>query len=74
MLTGKRPFTSSSAMGIIYRHANSQRPDLDPSLAAYQSLLDRLMAVAPVDRFQSAAELLDAIEALTDPAARSVSR
>ncbi|HUF71341.1 MAG TPA: protein kinase [Gammaproteobacteria bacterium] len=74
MLTGKRPFTSSSAMGIIYRHANSLRPDLDPSLLAYQPLLDRLMAVAPADRFQSAAKLLDAIEALTDPAARSVSR
>lgn len=74
MLTGKRPFTSSSAMGIIYRHANSPRPQLDPQLVAYQPLLDRLMAVAPAERFQSAAELLAAIEALTDPAARSVSR
>jgi serine/threonine-protein kinase PpkA len=74
MLTGLRPFTSSSAMGVIYRHANSPRPDLEPQLAAYQPLLDRLMAIAPADRFQSAAELLDAIEARTDPAARSVSR
>lgn len=74
MLTGRRPFTSSSAMGVIYRHANSPRPKLDPPLAAYQPLLDRLMAVDPSARFQSAAELLEAIEARTDPAARSVSR
>ena len=74
MLTGDRPFTSSTAMGVIYRHANSPRPVLDASLAAYQPVLDRLIAVAPADRFQSAEELLAAIEALTDPAARSLLR
>ena len=72
MLTGRRPFTSSTAMGVIYRHTNSPRPKLEPGLAAYQPLLDRLMAVAPDDRFQSAAELLDAIEAWNDPTERSV--
>lgn len=74
MLTGQRPFTSSTAMGVIYRHANSARPRLEAALAAYQPLLDRLVAVAPEDRFQSAAELLAAIESLTDPAARSILR
>ncbi len=59
-------------MGVIYRHANSPRPKLEPGLAAYQPLLDRLMAVAPDDRFQSAAELLDVIEGWSDPTARSV--
>jgi serine/threonine protein kinase len=71
MLSGRRPFNASTAMGVIYQHANAARPRLDPSHAAYQPLLDRLMAVAPEDRFQSARELAEAIEALTDPAGRA---
>jgi serine/threonine protein kinase len=74
MLTGQRPFSSSTAMGVIYMHANAARPQLEPELAAYQPLLDRLMAIRPEDRFHSAAELLAAIEARTDPAARSILR
>lgn len=72
MLTGLRPFTDSTAMGVIYRHANAPRPRLKPQIAAYQPLLDRLLAVRPDDRFQSAEELQFAIEALTDPAARAL--
>jgi len=74
MLTGLRPYTSSTAMGVIYLHANARRPMLEPELAAYQPLLDRLMAIKPEDRFASAGELLAAIEARTDPAARSLLR
>ena len=61
MLTGTRPFTASSAMGVIWQHANAPRPKLPPGLAACQPLLDRLMAVAPADRFQSASELLEEV-------------
>jgi serine/threonine protein kinase len=74
MLTGLRPYTSSTAMGVIYLHANAARPKLVPELAAYQPLLDRLMAIKPEDRFATAADLLAAIEARTDPAARSILR
>ena len=74
MLTGARPFTASTAMGVIYQHANAPRPRLEARLAAYQPLLERLMAVDPKARFQSAREVLDAIETLTDPAARSALR
>lgn len=74
MLTGERPFQSSSAMGVIYQHANAPRPRLDAALASLQPLLDRLLAVAPEDRYQSAADLLADLEARTDPAAHSISR
>lgn len=74
MLTGVRPYTASSAMGVIYKHANAPRPRLDAALARYQPMLDRLMAVAPESRFQSAGELLGTIAAFSDPAARSVLR
>jgi serine/threonine protein kinase len=61
ILTGAKPFTASSAMGLIYKHANAPRPRLPVSLARFQPCLDRLLAVAPSERFRSAEELLEAL-------------
>jgi eukaryotic-like serine/threonine-protein kinase len=61
MLTAEKPFVASSAMGVIYKHANAPRPRLPADLKRLQEPLDRLLAIDPADRFQSAAELLDAV-------------
>jgi CheY-like chemotaxis protein len=63
MLTGERPFTASSPMGVIYRHAHAPRPRLHRNLTQFQPLLDRLLAVDRFERFQSAGELLAALAA-----------
>jgi eukaryotic-like serine/threonine-protein kinase len=63
MLTGERPFTASSPMGVIYRHAHAPRPRLHRALTHFQPLLDRLLAVDRFSRFQSADELLAALAA-----------
>jgi DNA-binding response OmpR family regulator len=63
MLTGERPFTASSPMGVIYRHAHAPRPRLSRALTHFQPLLDRLLAVDRYDRYQSADELLAALAA-----------
>ncbi len=65
MLTCKKPYLASTAMGVIYQHGNAPIPVLDEPLQAYQSLLDRLLAKAPAQRFASAQELLDAIARCT---------
>ncbi len=57
MLTGERPYTADTAMGIIYRHAHAPIPRLPSSRAAYQALLDRMLAKKPGDRPQQAAEI-----------------
>jgi FixJ family two-component response regulator len=62
MLTGDRPFTASSPMGVIYRHAHAPRPRLVRALTDFQPVLDRLLAVERFERFQSAAELLSALD------------
>jgi serine/threonine-protein kinase len=62
MLTGDRPFTASSPMGVIYRHAHAPRPRLSRALTHFQPLLDRLLAVDRLERFQSAGELLAALD------------
>ena len=64
MLTGERPFTASSPMGVIYRHAHAPRPRLDRALTHFQPILDRLLAVDRFDRYQSAGEVLTGLDAL----------
>jgi hypothetical protein len=58
MLTGERPFSGGSAMGVIYKHANAARPILRDEVRRFQAPLDRMLAVRPDDRYQSADELL----------------
>ena len=57
MLTGEKPFRADTAMGIIYLHANAPVPLLPPRFAQYQALLNMMLAKAPDDRLQSAAEI-----------------
>jgi len=63
MLTGKRPFVADSPMAVIYQHTNAPRPVLVDSLATVQPLLDKMLAVDPAERFQSAAELVQTFDA-----------
>ena len=63
MLTGERPFTASSPMGVIYRHAHAPRPRLSRALTHFQPLLDGLLAVDRFERYQSAGDLLAALDA-----------
>lgn len=62
MLTRKKPFIAATPMSVIYMHANAPLPVLEADLQPYQPLLNRLMAKAPADRFESAAELLRQIK------------
>ena len=61
MLTGKKPFLAPTPMGVIYLHGNAPRPELSAELSAYQSLLGKLLAIEPAERFASARELLSEI-------------
>jgi DNA-binding response OmpR family regulator len=63
MLTGNRPFLAGSPMAVIYKHAHAPRPALGGDLRALQPLLDRMLAVDPGDRYQSAQELVRALDA-----------
>lgn len=64
MLTGQRPFTAPSAMGVIYKHAHAPRPRLADKLRSLQAPLDRMLAARPDDRYQSIDELLGDLEDL----------
>jgi serine/threonine protein kinase len=67
MLIGRKPFTGSTAMEVIYKHKRADIPEIAPQFAKYEALLRRLLAKSPETRFQTAAELLTAIAALKNP-------
>ena len=68
MLTGARPYTGSTAMEVIYKHKRADIPPINPRFADFEYILQRLLAKAPQDRFQSARELLTSIATLKSPA------
>ena len=66
LLTGEQPFTGDAPIAVAYQHLNApvpsvraKRPEVPPAL---DEVVRRLMAKAPEDRFQSADELLAALQ------------
>jgi len=57
MLTGRRLYEAEGPAGLVYQHVHGPVPRLPTRLAGYQGILDRLLAKAPEERFQSAREL-----------------
>ncbi len=62
MLTGKKLYEKEDTFAISYAHVYEPIPPLPPELAEYQPLLNKLLAKDPDDRFQTADELLEALE------------
>jgi serine/threonine-protein kinase PpkA len=61
MLTGTKIYDSANSADVISMHVSAPVPKLAPLLSDYQPVLDKLLAKAPDDRYQSAAELLTSI-------------
>ena len=61
MLTGKRLWGNEGPAGLVYMHVHEDIPRLPERLAGYQTIIDRLLAKKPEDRFQSARELFATI-------------
>lgn len=57
MLTAKRLFDADSIPAIAFQHVHAEVPRLDPALAGFQDVVDRLLAKNPDERFQSARDL-----------------
>jgi serine/threonine protein kinase len=58
MLTGQKPYDGPAAMSVIIQHREAPIPRLPESLARFQPAIERMLAKSPVDRFQSAEEVL----------------
>ena len=62
MLTGEKPYVGATTDEILEQHRNAALPVLGAELAAYQPLLNKLLAKDPSQRFGSAREVLEALE------------
>jgi serine/threonine-protein kinase PpkA len=58
MLTGSKIYDHANSADVIAMHVNAPVPQLAPLLVDYQPILDKLLAKAPADRYQSAADLI----------------
>jgi CheY-like chemotaxis protein len=58
MLTGRRPYTGSSAVEVLQAHVSAPLPTLPAELTRYQDLLNRLLAKDRNERFKSAADVI----------------
>ena len=74
MICGQRPFQAEDTLALLGMHRAAPIPKVADRIeqtvtlpAGLQDLLDTAMAKAPEDRFQSAIELAEAIEAMTSP-------
>jgi serine/threonine-protein kinase PpkA len=70
MLTRRKPFQAEDAFATALMHINSPSPRLPEHFGFYQSLIDRLLAKDPNDRFDSAQQLIEAIDSLSKEVAR----
>jgi serine/threonine protein kinase len=57
MLSGQKLYGAEGPAGLVYQHVHGPIPRLPVRLAGYQGIVDRLLAKAPEERFQSAREL-----------------
>jgi serine/threonine protein kinase len=68
MLTGEKPYVGATTDAILEQHRHAALPALGPELAAYQPLLNKLLAKDPNQRFGNAREALEALEQTPAPA------
>lgn len=66
MLTGNRPFQADSSLALGIKHIHEQAPKLPLHLFALQSIMDKLLAKKPEQRFQTARELIDILEPIAN--------
>lgn len=66
MLTGKPPYQGEEAVAIAIQHLTAPTPTLPPKYASLQGLLDKMVAKSAQDRFQTGAELADAIDQILE--------
>lgn len=62
MLTGKKPYVAGDSFAVALMHVNDPIPRLPEELSAFQSIIDRLMAKNPDDRFPDADTLIETLQ------------
>ncbi|MGH8213952.1 MAG: protein kinase domain-containing protein [Rhodanobacteraceae bacterium] len=65
LLTGDLPFHGTDALSTAIAHIEQPVPRLPPLKRAWQPFLDKALAKLPQERFQSAQEMIDALDVVS---------
>jgi CheY-like chemotaxis protein len=68
MLSGEKPYSAVNPMAVIYMHRNQPIPRLPAQVAAWQPLIDTLLAKRPAERYGNAGEAEQALRQAADTA------
>ncbi len=63
LLTKHKPYMGKSPSALIFQHVNNEIPRLPSHMMHYQSIIDKAMAKNPEDRYQTAQEFIDVLNA-----------
>ena len=74
LLVGSVPYHADSAVAIGIKHITEPVPILPRHLHGLQPIIDSLMAKAPEDRYQNAAELITEVQILDVPVLDKIQR
>ena len=61
MLLRRKPYHGETAIEILQQHVGAPLPQLPAELAGFQPILEKLLAKRPNDRYDTAAQLIDAL-------------
>ena len=66
VLAGYLPYDGASLVAIGIKHISDPVPELPAGLAAYQDIVNKAMAKNPDERYQTAGELVKALDAIPE--------
>jgi len=64
-LTDEVPFHGKDMVSTAYKHFNDPVPDLPPMVAAFQPIVEKMLAKQPEDRYERALDIIDDLDELT---------
>ncbi len=65
LLAGRVPYHAETPVAVALKHITEAVPKLPPKLRAFQPVIDRALAKEPGDRFQSGAEMVAALDTIS---------
>jgi tRNA A-37 threonylcarbamoyl transferase component Bud32 len=71
MLVGRLPYNAGDALAMALKHVQEPIPRLPPALKHWQPFIDQAMAKQPEQRFTSAQDMVDALDALERRSSRA---
>jgi eukaryotic-like serine/threonine-protein kinase len=75
MLAGKRPFDAADTSDLLVMHRSARPPPLGPDVPpGLEAIAMRLLEKDPADRYQTGAEVIRALDAVSPPPSQHASR